>query len=88
MAKEDGDVQKEVKSALIPMLQALVDKPEAVKVETLSTSNKTLVVNISVDKLDTGKIIGKSGRHADALRTLVKAIAASHSCRAVVEIGE
>lgn len=88
MAKSEGDVQEVVEGVLIPMLKALVDNPDAVSVETLCTSNRTLVVNITVDNSDIGKIIGKSGRHADALRTLVKAIAASYSCRAVLEIGE
>jgi uncharacterized protein len=83
-----SDVQNRIESALVPLVQALVDCPEAVKIDLLVTNNSTVIVNISVDKADVGKVIGKSGRHADAIRTIVKAIAASYNHRSVVEINE
>ena len=50
--------------------RALVSKPEEVKVTEVS-DGKNIVIKLSVDKDDIGKIIGKSGRIAKAMRTVV-----------------
>lgn len=52
------------------MVESLVDNKEAVKI-----TEKDGVINISVDKSDMGKIIGRQGRIAKAIRTIVKAAA-------------
>jgi len=82
------DVKSRIEGALFPLISALVDKPDDVRIDIFVTNNSTVIANISVNKDDTGKIIGKKGRHADAIRTLVKAIAASYNHRVVVEISE
>jgi len=65
--------------------QALVDSPEQVEVEEV-TGNQTTVFELTVAKGDLGKIIGKKGRTAHAMRTILNAAAAKLKKRAVLEI--
>lgn len=67
--------------------RALVSKPDEVKVTEVS-DGKNIVIKLSVDKDDIGKIIGKSGRIAKAMRTVVKAAAIKQNKRVTVEIVE
>ena len=65
--------------------KALVDKPEEVEAkETLD--GQTVVIELKVAPDDVGKIIGKQGRIAKALRTVVKAAATKSGKKVVVEI--
>ncbi len=63
----------------------LVDAPDSVTV-TESAHRGTTLVELTVAQGDTGKVIGRQGRIADALRTLVAAAAAYHGMRATLEI--
>ena len=65
--------------------RALVDRPEAVKV-TETAHRGTTLVELTVADGDTGKVIGRQGRIADALRTLLAATAHHHGVRATLEI--
>jgi hypothetical protein len=65
--------------------RALVDQPEAVFVNEINGSY-TSIVELRVAKEDIGKIIGKRGRTADALRTLVNAISSKAKKRLWLEI--
>lgn len=65
--------------------KALVDHPEAVEVREVEGS-KSLVVELKVHEEDMGKVIGKHGRIAKAIRTVVKAAATKDDQRVVVEI--
>lgn len=67
--------------------QALVDYPEQVEVMEIE-GNQTSVVELRVAKEDLGKVIGKHGRTAQAMRTLLSAVAAKVNKRAVLEIIE
>ncbi len=67
--------------------QALVDKPEEVFVEEI-TGNQTSVLELKVAKEDLGKIIGKQGRTARAMRTILSAASAKVKKRTVLEIIE
>ena len=67
--------------------KALVSKPEEVKV-TEETIEREIVVKLKVAPEDTGKIIGKSGRIAKAMRTVVKAAAIRQNIMVSVEIVE
>ena len=70
------------------IVKRLVDHPEDVKVTQID-SEKTSILELSVREGDLGKIIGKSGRTAKALRTLLTAAAAkSGQKRAILEIIE
>jgi len=58
----------------------LVDNPEDVKVEQIDSENN-VIYELHVNQADLGKVIGKSGRTAQALRTLVTAVSAKSGHR-------
>ncbi|MBS6477340.1 MAG: KH domain-containing protein [Firmicutes bacterium] len=66
------------------MVKSLVDKKDAVEV-TLADDG---VINVKVDKDDIGKVIGKDGRIAKAIRTIVKAAANKQQAKYTVVILE
>ena len=66
---------------------ALVDKPEEVAVTALEGS-QTTVLELKVAKEDLGKIIGKQGRTARSIRTILSAASAKERRRVVLEIVE
>ncbi len=65
--------------------KSLVEHPDAVQV-TESLSNGTTVIQLKVAPEDMGKVIGKQGRIAKAIRTVVKAAATKSNTKVVVEI--
>ncbi|MEW6670246.1 MAG: KH domain-containing protein [Thermodesulfobacteriota bacterium] len=67
--------------------QALVDNPDQVKVEEVE-GNQTSVLELKVAKEDLGKVIGKQGRTARAMRTILSAASAKVKKRTVLEIIE
>lgn len=67
--------------------KALVDNPDAVSVSEVDGS-QTSVLELKVAKEDLGKIIGKQGRTARAMRTLLSAASAKLKKRTVLEIVE
>ena len=69
------------------LARRLVDEPEAVRVEELDRDGD-LVIELHVAKDDVGKVIGRQGRIARALRTVVRASAARRSGRTLLEIVE
>ncbi len=69
------------------MAKALVDNPDQVKVSEIE-GEKTSVLELSVAKDDLGKVIGKQGRTARAMRTILSAASTKIKKRAVLEIIE
>jgi len=67
------------------LVQAIVDEPEAVQVTPVERGGMT-VYQIEVAQSDLGKVIGRHGRTADALRTVVDAAAQKRNERATVDI--
>ncbi len=67
------------------LAKALVSHPEEVKVSK-EERNGEIIINLSVAQADMGKVIGKQGRIAKAIRTLVKAAAIKAGERVTVEI--
>lgn len=67
------------------MAQHLVDFPASVSVKEFS-SGRTTVLELSVEKADVGKLIGREGRTVDALRTIIYAASRKENKRAVLEI--
>ncbi len=67
--------------------QALVDNPENVVVSEVE-GNQTSVLELKVAKEDLGKVIGKQGRTARAMRTILSAASAKVKKRTVLEIIE
>lgn len=67
--------------------KALVDIPESVEVNEV-LGEQTTVIELKVDKSDLGKVIGKQGKTARALRTILNAASTKLRKRSVLEILE
>ena len=76
-----------MKDLIKHIAQALVDHPEQVTVSEVE-GNQTSVLELKVAKEDLGKIIGKQGRTARAMRTILSAASAKIKKRTVLEIIE
>jgi predicted RNA-binding protein YlqC (UPF0109 family) len=74
-----------VKELLEFIGKELVENPDAVKV-TETTDDRGVLLQLSVDPDDMGKVIGKGGRTARAIRAVVKAAAMREGVHAAVEI--
>jgi predicted RNA-binding protein YlqC (UPF0109 family) len=68
------------------LARALVDDPEAVSVEEFEEDDGTIVLELEVGDDDYGKVIGRGGRTANALRTMVRAAAVKENRRVLVDI--
>jgi hypothetical protein len=68
------------------LAEGLVDDPEAVTVERFEENDGTIVLELCVGDEDYGRVIGRGGRTAHALRTVVKAAAAGEDCHVLVDI--
>ena len=77
-----------MKDLLVYLTQALVDEPDKVEVEEFEEDDGTLVFELSVGDDDYGKVIGRGGRTAQALRTVVKAAAVKDNRRVLLDIVE
>lgn len=64
----------------------LVDKPEAVSVKEIQEDENRIKFILEVDDSETGKIIGKTGKTAKSIRTLLSAVAAKQGKRVIMEI--
>ena len=74
-----------MKELLETIARSLVDYPDEVSVNEVDSENG-IVLELKVAKDDMGKVIGKQGRIAKAIRTVVKAAAIKENVRVVVEI--
>lgn len=74
-----------MKELLEFVIKNLVDNQEAVSI-TETSKDKSIVYEIKVDESDIGKIIGKQGRIARAIRTLIKAIATKENKKVIIDI--
>ncbi len=64
----------------------LVDTPDSVSIEEAQPNDKTIELTLKVGGEDVGKVIGKQGKTAQAMRTLLTAIAAKDGKRAILKI--
>jgi len=78
---EDG----EMKELIEYIAKSLVDQPDAVKVTEVE-GERTSVIELSVSKEDMGKVIGKQGKTAIAMRTLLSAASMKQKKRTILEI--
>jgi hypothetical protein len=74
-----------LKDLTLQMARAVVSQPEQVRVEEVEGASM-IVLELSVDKDDMGRIIGKEGRVANAMRTLLRTSAAKDGKRVNLEI--
>jgi predicted RNA-binding protein YlqC (UPF0109 family) len=80
-------MSSELKTLIEYVSKALVDMPEKVEVNEIA-GEQTTVIELKVDKSDLGKVIGKQGRTARALRTILNAASTKLRKRSVLEIIE
>lgn len=80
-------MSSELKTLIEFVSKSLVDMPEAVEVHEIE-GEQTTVIELKVDKSDLGKVIGKQGRTARALRTILNAASTKLRKRSVLEIIE
>lgn len=64
----------------------LVDNPDSVNVDFQQPNENTVEITLSVGESDVGKVIGKQGKTAQSMRTLLTAIAAKEGKRAILKI--
>lgn len=76
-----------MKELITYIAQSLVDNPDVVSVAEI-VGNQTSVLELKVAKEDLGKVIGKQGRTARAMRTILSAASAKVKKRTVLEIIE
>ena len=68
------------------LARSLVDDPEAVEVESFEEDDGTVVLELAVGEDDYGKVIGRGGRTANAIRNVVKAAAVREDRKVFVDI--
>ena len=76
-----------MKELILVMARALVDKPEEVEIKEIE-GDVTTILELKVAKEDLGKVIGKQGKTAHAMRSILNATATKLKKRAVLEIVE
>jgi len=77
----------DLKALIEHMAKALVDKPDAVSVQE-TDGEKTTIIELRVAQDDLGKVIGKQGRTAQSMRTILNAAGTKLGKRCVLEILE
>ncbi len=75
----------EMKDLLTIIVTSLVERPDAVRIDTQDQGN-TVLLEVHVDPDDMGRVIGKQGRRARAIRSIMKAKATKCSKRVIVDI--
>lgn len=81
------DTVETIRDIIESTAKALVDKPNDVKV-SVNENTQVTVFELDVASIDRGKVIGREGRNANAIRTLINSIATRHGKRVVLEILE
>jgi len=81
---QGGSMMKEL---ILVMAKALVDKPDEVEIKEIE-GDVTTILELRVAKDDLGKVIGKQGKTAHAMRSILNATATKLKKRAVLEIIE
>lgn len=76
-----------MKTLVETIAKALVDDPTQVNAIE-ETEEETLVIKLTVDKEDMGRIIGKEGRTAKAIRTILNAVSTKDNKKAILKIVE
>jgi len=76
-----------VKDFVAYIIKNLVDNPDKVSINEIMGTN-TLILELTVDKADIGKVIGRQGKTINALRTLIMAVASRNNLRVNLEILE
>lgn len=70
------------------LVKKLVDDEDAVKVSEEENENGEIIIHVSVNEDDMGKVIGKNGKIASAIRTFVKSVSSRSHKKVFVKFGE
>jgi predicted RNA-binding protein YlqC (UPF0109 family) len=76
-----------MKEFITYIVKNIVDQPDQVKVEAIQGHN-TMIIEVKVAKVDTGKVIGRQGKTIQAIRALVVAVASRAGVRVTLEVLE
>lgn len=87
MDERSNEVEVDIRGLIEQLVKALVDYPDQVQVTQIEGTH-SVVLELAVAPQDVGKVIGKKGIHADAIRRLVHAIGGKTKKRYVLEILE
>ena len=74
-----------MKDLIVEIVKALVDQPDQVSINEVDAGH-TVMLELSVAKSDMGKVIGKQGRNAQAIRTILSAVSGKSGKKYVLEI--
>ena len=85
--EEKKEVENKLKELTLRMAQAMANNPDLVRVEAVEGVSM-IVIELSVDPDDMGLVIGKRGRTANAMRTLLPSCATKEGKRVSLEISE
>lgn len=77
-----------MKAFLELMIKQLVDNPSKIKIQQSTPRDNTIELILEVDRDDVGKVIGKSGRNVNAIRTLLTAAGAKNKHRVTLQVLE
>ena len=80
-----GDSDVSMKNLVEYIAKALVDEVDRIEISEI-TGNQTNIIELKVTKEDIGKVIGRQGRTADAIRTILNCAAAKLSKRYILQI--
>ena len=83
---DEGQGDQRLKELLEFLARTLVDEPDKVEVHEFEEDEDTVVLELSVAEDDRGKVIGRQGRTANALRAIMKADGTKEGKRVLVEI--
>lgn len=84
----DKEFVQEGTDIIRTMASGLVDNAESIEVQINSETSHTVVFTLKCNKADLGKLIGKRGRTATAMRTILGAIASKYGRRSILDIAE
>jgi len=79
---------KDLKDLLENMIKALVDEPQSIELTEAESDDDHIAFELRVSKSDLGKVIGKRGRTASAMRTILSAASRKHRVNADLRIVE
>lgn len=67
---------------------SLVSQPENIELDTRAESDTVIVVTVKVNKDDLGRVIGKNGKVADSIRTIVRSATVQSGKKYIIKFGE
>ena len=70
------------------IVENLVEKTDEIDISSVEESDKVTVISIKVNKDDVGKLIGRNGKVAGSIRTIIKSASAKLGKRFIIKIGE